>query len=121
MSPLDLLLVFVGGGAGAAARFAVGELFRGRGWSAAFPWHTFLINVLGSFALGLLVVASKDRPQLLRLLGVGVCGGFTTFSTFSVEVVRMMEEERFGAVAGYVVGSVLAAVVGAWVGMRLAR
>ena len=115
----DYLLVFVGGGAGAVIRYAVGELFRGRGWSAHFPWHTFLINVAGSFALGLLAVLCKDRAAMLRLLGIGVCGGFTTFSTFSVEAVRLIEEERIGAAMGYAIGSVLAAVFGAWSGMRV--
>ena len=112
------ILVFVGGGAGAVARFALGR------WLAApggFPWHTFGINVLGSFVLGLLVVLCKDRHGWLALLGAGVCGGFTTFSAFSVETLRMIEAEDFGAAGGYVFGSAAAGLVGAWLGTVLAR
>lgn len=115
------LLLFVGGGLGANARYWLGELFKARGWSDAFPWHTFLINVVGSLVLGVVAVACKDRPACLLFLGVGVCGGFTTFSTFSVETLAMLEKDRWLAATGYVVGSVLAGVVGAWLGMKLVR
>ena len=90
-------LVFFGGGAGAVCRFLIGR------WLAVpggFPWATFGINVAGSFFLGLLAVLCKDRPGLLALLGAGFCGGFTTFSTFSLETLRMLEaEEQFRALA----------------------
>jgi CrcB protein len=119
----DWLVVLVGGGAGALARYAVGR------WASArfphalldFPWHTFGINVLGSFVLGLVAVVCKDRPTWFFLLGTGVCGGFTTFSTFSVELLTMLEQDRPTAAAGYVAGSVAAGLLGAWVGVRLAR
>ena len=103
------------------ARYLVGEWAKGRGWVEHFPWHTFAINVLGSFVLGLLVATCKDRREWYLLLGTGVCGGFTTFSTFSVEVLALIDADRPGAAAGYAVGSALAAVIGAWLGLRLGR
>jgi CrcB protein len=115
------LLVFVGGGAGAVLRYWVNTRLADYDWAKQFPWATFGINVVGSFVLGVLVVACHNRPGWRALLGVGVCGGFTTFSTFSVETLGLMEEQRYAAAAGYVLGSVLAGLVGAWAGMRLLR
>jgi CrcB protein len=111
-------LVFFGGGAGSVGRYLLGR------WLAVpggFPWHTFGINVLGSFVLGFLVVLCKDRPGWLVLLGTGVCGGFTTFSTFSVETLRLLESEDYAAACGYVFGSVAAGILGAWLGIQLAK
>lgn len=119
----DWLLVFFGGGLGAAARYAVGRAVADRFPHALldFPWHTFGINVLGSFALGLCAVWCKDRPTWFFLLGTGVCGGFTTFSTFSVELLTMLEKDRTAAAAGYAGGSVAAGLLGALLAVRLAR
>ena len=114
----DSLLVFLGGGAGATVRFWLGRLVSAPG---GFPWGTFGINVVGSFALGFLVILCKDRPGWLALLGDGVCGGFTTFSAFSVETLRLMESEAYTSAAGYVCGSVAFALMGAWIGMQLAK
>jgi fluoride exporter len=115
------VLLLVGGGLGANARYWLGEYFKTRHWSDTFPWHTFAINVAGSFALGLVAVLLKDRPAWALFLGVGVCGGFTTFSTFSVEALVMIEKGRTLAAAGYAVGSVVAGVMGAALAVRLAR
>ena len=111
-------LVFLGGGSGAVARYWIG---RGLAVPGGFPWPTFGINVAGSFALGILAVLCKDRPGWFLLLGTGVCGGFTTFSTFSVEALRMLEADEYGSATGYVCGSVAAAIVGAWLGMSALR
>jgi CrcB protein len=114
------LLVFVGGGAGAVLRFATNRWAAGFEWGRAFPWATFGINLLGSFALGVLAVACANRPGWRALLGVGVCGGFTTFSAFSVETLHLLQDERYAAAVAYVVGSVLAGLAGAWAGVQLA-
>ena len=74
--PYSVILVFLGGGCGACLRFALGVTFKRNGWTADFPWHTLIINILGSFVLGFLAVACRQREPLLLLLGVGVCGGF---------------------------------------------
>lgn len=115
------IAVFLGGGTGAVARWLVNRAFAGVPSAEAFPWPTFLINVVGSFLLGILAVAAKDRPGWNALLGVGFCGGFTTFSTFSVELLKLIEDDRPAAAAGYAFGSVLAALAGAWLGMKLMR
>jgi CrcB protein len=115
------LLVFLGGGTGAVLRYAVGRWLSGYWWATAFPWATFGINALGSFALGTLVMVYADRPGWRTLLGVGVCGGFTTFSTFSVETLHLIEKGRYAAATAYVAGSVAAGLVGAWAGVRLVR
>ncbi len=115
------VLLFVGGGLGANARYWLGEYFKARHWSDEFPWHTFAINVLGSFVLGLVAVLLKDRPAWALFLGVGVCGGFTTFSTFSVEALAMLEKGRTSSAAVYALGSVFAGVLGAALALRLAR
>ena len=115
------LFVFLGGGGGAVLRFWINRWIVGFEWGRSFPWATFGINVLGSFVLGVVAVTCAQRPGWRALLGVGVCGGFTTFSTFSVESLNLIEQERYAAAAGYVIGSVLAGLLGAWAGMRLAR
>ena len=114
----DWLLIFLGGGAGAVARFLLGRMLAA---PAGFPWVTFGINVAGSFFLGLLVVLCKDRPVWLALLGAGFCGGFTTFSAFSVETLRLLETDAYASAAGYVLGSVALGLAGAWMGMQLAK
>ena len=119
-----LAAVAAGGVGGSLGRYAVSlALPPGLG----FPWATFLVNVSGSFAMGLLVAWLDARPGAHRLarplLGVGVLGGWTTFSAFAVDVVRLSEAGRAGLAGGYVVSSVLVAVLalaaGGLVGRRL--
>jgi len=117
------LLVFAGGGLGAVLRFWLGEWVKQFDWGRHFPWATFAINVLGSFVLGVVATAcaGDEKMSWRLLLGTGVCGGFTTFSTFSVETLQMIEQQRYWAAGGYVLGSVLAGLVGAWAGWRLVK
>jgi len=117
------LLVFAGGGAGAVLRFWLAEWVRQFDWGRQFPWATFIINVVGSFVLGVVATAfaGDEKASWRLLLGTGVCGGFTTFSTFSVETLQMIEQQRYFAAGGYALGSVLAGLLGAWAGWRLAK
>lgn len=121
MSWQSYLAVALGGALGSVLRFAVALYFKERGWSATFPWSTFVINVTGSFLLGVLVVWLAERTPWLLLLGVGFCGGYTTFSTFSVETERLFAAGRLLAAFGYSVGSVVAGLLAAWLGVLLAR
>lgn len=114
-------LLLLGGGCGANARYWIGTLFVSREWSTHFPWHTFLINIAGSLLLGMIGVSCRNRPEWFLLLGTGFCGGFTTFSTFSIETLHMLEKGRTASALVYVLGSACAAVFGAWLGMRLMR
>ena len=113
------LLVMAGGAIGAAARYHLGRLVYHLG-GMGFPYGTLLANVSGGFLMGALagVLARSnfvDEPWRL-LLGVGLLGGFTTFSTFSLEVFNMIERSEWGTATGYallsVIGSVLALVAG---------
>ena len=110
---LPYLLVFLGGGAGAAARFGVGAAWL-RLAGPQHPWAgTLLINTIGGLAMGVLISAlalrggavSGEKARLL--LGVGVLGGFTTFSTFSLEMSGMLLRRAYGLAAGYALASVV--------------
>jgi CrcB protein len=107
-----------GGSIGCACRVLVGHYL---GRPSGFPWATFAINVLGSFLLGVLFACTKDRAHWYFLLGAGFCGGFTTFSAFSLETLALIEGERWLEAKLYAVGSVVAGVVGAWLGVLLGK
>lgn len=111
---MNLLLVALGGALGAVLRFLVGEQALRLGIAA--PISTLAINVAGSFLLGWL--AAGGRVSLL--LGVGVLGGFTTFSAFSVQTLGLLERAPLWALA-YVAGSVLMSLLAAWCGLMLGR
>lgn len=117
---LDLLLIIGAGGAiGAVARYGLAHAFAPLG--SGFPLATYLTNVSGSFALGLLTaVADRVWPhtRVPRLfLGVGVLGGFTTFSTYAVEIVRLIAARAATVALVYAIGSVVAGVLAAFVGL----
>lgn len=111
---LDACAVGVGGAAGALLRAAV---------SARLPsrMSTIGVNVIGSFVLGALA-ASSPVPRRVKLgLGVGLCGGFTTFSTFAVELAGLLEAGEVVAAAGYLVANNVGSVAGAVSGAALVR
>ncbi|MBL8547528.1 MAG: fluoride efflux transporter CrcB [Hyphomonadaceae bacterium] len=116
---ISVLWVALGGAIGATARYGV-SLGAVRLFGPSFPWGTLVVNVVGGLAMGLL--AARTGPgDLLRLaLGVGVLGGFTTFSAFSLETVRLMEHQP-GLAMLYVAASVLLSVGACWLGLSLGR
>lgn len=115
--------VAAGGAAGALGRFALSGW--ATTWAAApFPWGTFAVNALGSVALGVLTGTLLRRgasPALRGFLLTGLCGGFTTFSTFDYEVLAMLQRGTYGTAAAYALGSVAVCVAGVWAGFRVAR
>jgi CrcB protein len=120
-----LLLVFVGGGAGSVARYLLG-VGAARSLGSGWPYGTFAANVFGGVAMGLLVGwlahrGDADQERWRLLLGVGVLGGFTTFSTFSLEAALMIERRDWGQAAGYVAASVILAISGLFLGLLAAR
>ncbi|MCY7325460.1 MAG: fluoride efflux transporter CrcB [Microbacteriaceae bacterium] len=124
MTPLLFLLTAVAGGVGAALRFVLDGVIRSR--FPKLPIGTLVINVSGSFVLGLataVVLGELVTPEALAVLGVGLMGGFTTFSTASFETVRLIGDRRYGAAlvnsVGMLVASVLAAALGLWLGSLL--
>ncbi|MET0183591.1 MAG: fluoride efflux transporter CrcB [Caulobacterales bacterium] len=114
----SFLLVALGGALGACARYGVSVLIGAH----AFPWATLAINVAGGMAMGVLVGLVNDSGHAARLLlGVGVLGGFTTFSAFSLETVRLAESGQTTAAFGYVLASVILSISACWLGLAIAR
>lgn len=118
-----LLLVSLAGGLGAMTRFVLDTLIRRR-MSGRFPIGTMIINVTGSFLLGLvtgLVLSLAVSDLLPLILGTGFLGGYTTFSTASFETVRLVQQRRYGAAAlnglGTLAGTLMAAALGMLVGL----
>lgn len=112
-----ILYIAIAGGIGAVSRFIADGLVRTL-FGRAFPWGTVIINVTGSFLLGIVTgVAAHGHPlDLTLIVGTGFCGGFTSFSTASFETVRLIEERRFTAALLQLLLngglSILAAVIG---------
>jgi CrcB protein len=118
----EALLIFAGGGAGAVLRWLLGRAMLG--WlGAGFPWGTLACNVIGGAAMGVLAGLLLRLPAepLRLLLGVGVLGGFTTFSAFSLEVVLMIERGDLALAGGYALLSVVASVAALAIGLAAAR
>jgi CrcB protein len=118
------LLVGIGGALGAMARYWAGTAIGSP--SNGFPTSTFLINIIGSIAMGLLVgFLARTTPQYqneIRLfVAVGVFGGFTTFSSFSLDAITLIERGDYLLAAFYIVGSVLLAVAGLMMGLWAMR
>jgi fluoride exporter len=120
----NLFLVMTGGAIGAGLRYQVGRWLGGVPASAQWPLATFAVNVVGGLAMGLLagwLARRSGGESLSLLLGVGVLGGFTTFSAYSLEIVRMVEGGRGAAALAYALASVVAAVLAVALGLMLAR
>lgn len=121
MNPV--ILVMSGGAIGAGLRFGLSRALpvSDGGW----PWPTFAANILGGLAMGVLAVwilRGDNSAEPLRLfVGVGVLGGFTTFSAFSLEMARMIERGQLGLAAGYALASVLLALGALFAGMTAAK
>lgn len=121
-------LVFAGGGAGAVLRHQLGRAMTG--WLGpqavtAFPWATLSVNVIGSLAMGLLagwLARHGQGGETTRLLvGVGLLGGFTTFSAYSLELMLLIERGQPGLAFVYGAVSVLAGLTGLYVGLIVMR
>jgi fluoride exporter len=121
---MGFLIVFLGGGLGAALRHGV-NIVAARLLGTAFPYGTLAINVLGSLAMGLIAeyfALKVGLPQRWRLfLTTGVLGGFTTFSAFSLEAALLYERGQIAGAALYVVASVVLAIGALFAGLAIVR
>lgn len=120
---IHLFLVMLGGALGSGARYGVGRASLAM-LGPGYPWGTLMVNLAGGFAMGLLAgLISRffSGEEWWLLLGVGVLGGFTTFSAFSLEVANMIERGTIGTAALYVAVSVVGSVAALFVGLALAR
>ena len=120
-----LVLIMAGGAVGAASRYYLSKLALAA-LGPAFPWGTWIVNLSGSLLMGLLAGfvlrhGPASNEPLLLFLGVGVLGGFTTFSGFSLEMVQMLERGSLALATAYAVSSVVASVVLLAAGLWLAR
>ena len=118
------LIVFIGAGIGGALRHGV-NLGATRLFGLGFPYGTFIVNVVGSFVMGLFAGYFAFRPgigQHMRLfLTTGLLGGFTTFSTFSLDAALLIERHAWGLALGYIVGSFAAGLSALFLGLALFR
>jgi CrcB protein len=121
---MGFVIVFLGGGLGAALRHGV-NIAASRMLGTAFPYGTLFINVVGSLAMGLiaeLFALKAGLPQHWRLfLTTGILGGFTTFSAFSLEAALLYERGQAASAAVYVVASVVLAIGALFAGMAIVR
>jgi CrcB protein len=119
----ELAAVFVGGAVGTVARAALGTL--GVADPGRWPWPTFTVNIVGTFLLGYLVTRLLERLPLSRyrrpILGTGLCGGLTTFSTMQVETITMIQHHHYGLAAGYTAASIVAGLLAVYAATVLVR
>lgn len=117
---MNWLVVFIGGGIGSVARYAVSLALNGRG----FPFGTFAVNVAGCFLIGLFGALSSRlgwSETTRLLLSVGLCGGFTTFSTFSNECLAMARQGEMLPLAIYAVLSIVCGIAAVFIGWWIAK
>ncbi len=118
-APMNTLLVMLGGAIGAAARYQIGGI-ASRAFGPSFPWGTLTVNILGGLLMGLLIAREPGEAWRL-LLGVGVLGGFTTFSAFSLETVSLIERGEIAPASVYILASVFGACIALWAGLALGK
>lgn len=117
------LAIGVGGGIGALARYYIA------GWiqaaSSSFPWGIFVVNITGGLLMGMLVEAGALKlnlsPELRSFLTVGILGGYTTFSTFSLDSVLLLQKGEYAQAAFYVIGSVMLSIMALVAGLWIVR
>lgn len=115
------IYVGLGGFLGAVLRYLLSSItVRG-----SFPVMTFLINIVGAFLIGVVVgIAGKYSsvpPEVTLFLKTGLCGGFTTFSTFSLETLNLFEKKEYVIGTGYAAASVILCVLGVWLGQMAVK
>jgi CrcB protein len=120
----NIILVGIGGLLGSVARYLVAVLLAGQ-TAGTFPFATLAVNVAGCFLIGL-IFALSDRGNVLSpewrvFLTTGFCGGFTTFSTFSYESLRLMQDGEYLYVASYILISVVVGLAATFLGIALVR
>ena len=126
MSSSNYLLVALGGALGSVARFWLSGVIA-RHFGETFPWGTLLVNVTGSFAIGFFAtITSPDgrwfvTPSLRIFFTIGLLGGYTTFSSFSLQTLNLADNGEYGRAAGNALASMAGCLVAVWLGHALAQ
>ncbi|MBS0275449.1 MAG: fluoride efflux transporter CrcB [Proteobacteria bacterium] len=124
MTSTILFAVGLGGGLGALLRYFVAGAIQSAAWPG-YPWGIFVVNVTGGLAMGLIVELSALKlqmsPEMRAFLTTGVLGGYTTFSTFSLDSVLLVERGNYGSAAVYIVGSTALSILAVFAGMWAVR
>jgi CrcB protein len=125
MNVVKILLVLLGGALGTGCRYGLSALIYSVIEKPAFPYANFIINISGSFLIGLLAELFEARvlvsPAVRAALLTGVLGGYTTFSSFSFETLSLLRSGEIWLALVNALGSVLAGLVAVWLGMRLVQ
>ena len=122
---LSYLWIALGGALGSVARFWFSG-FVARQFGETFPWGTLLVNVSGSFAIGFFFTLTSPEGRMFAPVGlrqffmIGLCGGYTTFSSFSLQTLNLAQESEWLRAGGNIVGSVALCLVAVWLGHLLA-
>ncbi len=115
----NFLLVGLGGGIGSMLRYAISLLFTSR----YFPYSTLAVNICGSFVIGMVLGMSLKSEYFLGnwklFLATGICGGFTTFSSFSAENMELLQTGKTVLAFTYIAASVVLGIIAAWLGYKL--
>lgn len=121
---MTYLAVAFGGALGAMSRYWVYNAFV-RATDSRFPWATLTVNVAGSFLIGIAFVLITERteigPEVRGLVTIGFLGAFTTFSTFSMDTLGLLEQGLIAQATSYVLSSVVVCIIAAWLGIALSR
>jgi fluoride exporter len=119
----ELAAVFAGGAIGTLARAGLEALAAPD--PGHWPWPTFVVNIVGAFLLGFFVTRLLERLPTSSyrrpLLGTGLCGGLTTFSTMQVETIKMLEHRHYGLAVGYTLASIAAGLLAVYIATALTR
>lgn len=123
-STLHMILVFLGGGLGAASRYWLsGSVYQKLG--NGFPYGTLAVNALGCLLIGVLMTAMEERflmnPSFRIFFAIGILGGFTTFSTFSFETISLLRDGQFLYATANILVSLLTCLFGTWIGMQAGK
>ncbi len=118
------LWVALGGGMGSVARYGVGQ-WANTALGDAFPWGTLIVNIIGSFVIGAVTaLAANDMPSVSEnmrvFIAVGICGGFTTFSAFSLQTMALIQIGAWPQALLNIVGSVVVCLIAVWLGVLAA-
>jgi CrcB protein len=119
-----LLAIALGGAIGSLARYFVASAVQSAAWPG-FPWGIFVVNVSGGLIMGVIAALGALKlsytPEIRAFLTVGILGGYTTFSTFSLDSALLIERGAYAEAAAYVVGSALLSILALFAGMWLVR